>query len=204
VVQFVLAFLLRSNDNSYLANASRDLSAVTLFTETAALCDKSSEALPHSPGEDDAESSSAETTRQFLAEASRADFLDIVPDLAACLKRVATEYWWIDPEVYAAFEREGFHLTQDVYYSALPNIAQAAAFYKAAHSQPIFAADMLCRAAKFLDVWDEVRAFAGELKDLPRAASEGYCWDNYFLSQRRCDCLLWLDPLAHPNESQIR
>jgi hypothetical protein len=122
----------------------------------------------------------AQAALRYFAEASREDLFEIIPALCALLKRVATEHWWINPEVYAAFERCGFHLTQDAYYSPLPNVAEMAARYPAYQNVPIPAAEALCDRPNFLDVWNEAAAVAGELAAVPRKAPHGYCWDNDF------------------------
>jgi hypothetical protein len=117
---------------------------------------------------------------RFISRASRTDLIELIPHMAALTKRVGSEYWWIAPEVYAAFERQGLHLTQDSYYSPLPNIGEAEEWYKRRGDTPIRAAEALCDAPRFLEVWNEAVAFAAELKYVPRQASKGYCWDNVF------------------------
>ena len=112
------------------------------------------------------------------APATHHDLLALIPNFAALIKRVGVEHWWIDKEVYAAFEQVGLHLTQNCFYSPLPDLGETGLHY--AKAQPLFAATLLLDSARSLDEWRSLAPFFRELNDIPRTATAGFYWDNWF------------------------
>ncbi|MFZ0931645.1 MAG: class I SAM-dependent methyltransferase, partial [Syntrophobacteraceae bacterium] len=93
------------------------------------------------------------------------------------ITRLGTEWWWMDSQVYLEFERLGFHITQDTFYSPLPNIGTVSKLKNYDH--PYEAA---CRVFE-VDVvmeWKKLSRFQDELADIQRSESSGYYWDNPF------------------------
>jgi hypothetical protein len=106
------------------------------------------------------------------------DLLAMIPDFARLVKQVGIEHWWIKQELYAAFEKEGLHLTQNTFYSPLPDLTEAAVHY--AKRPSLFAASQLLDSARSLEEWRRLAPFCKELHDIPRSAPAGYYWDNSF------------------------
>ena len=118
--------------------------------------------------------------QEALRSASLADLIAIAPELSSCIKRVGTEYWWIDPKLREAFATHHLHIEQDNFYSPRPNADDLRAYYSRAASQPIGAAESLCDSAHFLATWQKILPFVSELSQVPRLTSDGYYWDNPF------------------------
>jgi hypothetical protein len=125
-------------------------------------------------------STDVNTMKRYLSSANREQLLEMIPELSALLKRARTEWWWMEAGVYAAFERHGFHVTQDSFYSPLPNTVELAGRYQNVLSEPISAAERLCNADSFFVIWKEACSFADELAAVPWQMSQGYYWDNPF------------------------
>ena len=123
----------------------------------------------------------ASTLGEFCHSATRTEFLSILPELTTLIKRIGTDYWWMNADVRRAFEAHGLHVTQDHFYSPLPNTDQLADYYQDLAGGLIPAAVNLCPADRFYKNWRAVaRDFAGGMADIPRQATAGYCWDNPF------------------------
>ena len=116
--------------------------------------------------------------RRALEELSEAELLALIPDLAKTLRRTATEWWWMKPRVFDAFEKNGFHVTQDHYYSAQPTVERlpSGLWSGPRYLTPAFAFDM----QKMIGLFNQIAPFADELADVPRKAASGYYWDNDF------------------------
>ncbi len=115
--------------------------------------------------------------RIAFESANKQDLLELIPAMAGALRRLGTEWWWMDSQVYLEFERLGFHITQDTFYSPLPSIGTASIMKS--YDRPYEAARRLFE----MDVvgeWRKVSQFLVELADIQRAESPGYYWDNPF------------------------
>ena len=116
--------------------------------------------------------------RRALAELSEAELLALIPDLAATLRRTATEWWWMKEPVFRKFEENGFHVTQDHYYSAQPTVSRLASTL---WDGPRYLTNAFAFSPeKMLALFEEIAPFAGELADVPRNAAAGFYWDNEF------------------------
>ena len=142
--------------------------------------DRESATLPGGPAEEVVEVDEVRLreVRRALEEMSEAELLALIPDLAETLRRTATEWWWMKKQVFQAFEKNGFHVTQDQFYSAQPSVARLApALWDGPrYLTPAFAFDM----EKMLALFDEIVPFARELAGVPRRAASGFYWDNGF------------------------
>jgi hypothetical protein len=122
--------------------------------------------------------SSIVTIRRALENLSHADLLALAPDIANALRRTSTEWWWMKNDVFQAFERNGFHITQAHYYSPLPDAARLPAdlWDGPRYLNSAFALD----SPAMLSMFGQIAPFAAELADIPRTADSGYYWDNEF------------------------
>ena len=115
--------------------------------------------------------------RSAFESANKQDLLELIPAVLGAITRLGTEWWWMDSQVYLEFERLGFHITQDTFYSPLPNIGTVSKLKNYDH--PYEAA---CRVFE-VDVvmeWKKLSRFQDELADIQRSESSGYYWDNPF------------------------
>jgi ubiquinone/menaquinone biosynthesis C-methylase UbiE len=113
-----------------------------------------------------------------LSELSEADLLALIPDLAELLRRTGTEHWWMKKRVFEAFEAQGFHVTQDHYYSPQPTVTKLAPdlWDGPRYLNPAFAFDL----ERMQTLFDELSPFAAELADIPRTGTSSFYWDNNF------------------------
>ena len=114
----------------------------------------------------------------ILAGLSEAELLELIPDLAKLLRRTGTEYWWMKKRVFEAFEAQGFHVTQDHYYSPQPTVASLApSLWDGLHYlNPAFAFDM----ERMRQLFGDLTSFAAELADVPRTGTSSFYWGNNF------------------------
>jgi hypothetical protein len=113
-----------------------------------------------------------------LSGLSEADLIELIPQLAALLRRTGTEYWWMKKRVFDAFEANGFHVTQDHFYSPQPTVASLAPslWDGPSYLNPGFAFDIEEMQALFA----KLAVFGPELADIPRSGTSGFYWDNNF------------------------
>lgn len=112
-----------------------------------------------------------------LESLSREQFLALIPQLAAMLKTHGTQQWWMREDVFAGFEEHGIHVSQDSFYSAIPNRGERAfaEFDCESYSLDTLEVDM----PAMLSLWHEIETYMQELSGTPVKAKSGYYWDNY-------------------------
>ncbi len=116
--------------------------------------------------------------KQILPNLTEAEFIELIPDISAVLRRTGTEYWWMKQHLFDAFEGEGFHITQAHFYSPQPTISElsSALWEGPRYETPAFVADIESMKTLF----KELSVFASELADVPRTGMSGFYWDNAF------------------------
>jgi len=116
----------------------------------------------------------AEYSLEVLETAEKEDLLALIPVVSRLIKRCGTDNWWIDPEVFEAFEREGFHITQNTFYSPLPDIRQL--------DDRCFTTPYASAMPEFdgTGIWNEISSFVRELGDVPQNSASGFYWQNPF------------------------
>jgi Methyltransferase domain len=113
-----------------------------------------------------------------LSGLSESELIELVPQLAELLRRTGTEYWWMKKRVFDAFEANGFHVTQDHFYSPQPTVANLAPslWDGPRYLNPAFGFNMEEMQALFA----KLAVFGAELADIPRNSTSGFYWDNNF------------------------
>lgn len=106
------------------------------------------------------------------------DLVAIIPAIADAFRRVGTEYWWMKDKIFAEMERNGFHITQNHFYSAQPEISTLAEKLWASPQYQI--APFNFKPEDHLNVFAKLAAWRAELLGLPAEDSPGFYWENPF------------------------
>ena len=116
----------------------------------------------------------------FVRNAGESDLIALAPAFCDLVRRVGTEWWWMNPHIFDAFELHGVHMTQVHYYSPLPNLRELpeAVWRPGA----CWTSEVPLNTKDWLSFFDGVADFSSELRDIPAQPDGGFFWENVFFT----------------------
>lgn len=104
----------------------------------------------------------------------------LVKSITILIQKYGIDNWWIKKSLFDSFERHGFHIQQNGFYTPIPTVAEIAP--TEIWSKPIYAAERLFKSVKTKSEWKTLLKYSKELTDIPESSDSGYFWLNQFFT----------------------